>query len=409
MKTVGIIAEYNPFHNGHAYQIKRAKELSGADYAVIVMSGNFTQRGIPGIIDKYERTKNALNNGADLVLELPTVYATASAEIFAYGAVMLLQSLGTSAISFGCETDDLSLLSSLCENCLEESVSYKKALNQGLKEGMTFPAARLNALSCCYSLKEEELALLSMPNTILGLEYMKALRKLKSPMSVFPVKREGSHYLDKELPENSFASADAIRQNLHSGSLSISHFVPKDTCEVLKHASKDHALLFQDDFSTLLFYKLLNTDASNLTGYSDVSDSLAQKIRNNLYHFTSISDFSENHLKSKDITMARIHRALLHILLDITKENVKKAMELKNPCYYHVLGFREEAKGLFKEPGFHSCPLLCQLSELKDDLSEFGRKMLETDIRASHIYEAVKTAKSGQTMQNEFSRKLIKI
>ncbi len=409
MKTVGIIAEYNPFHNGHAYQIKRAKELSGADYAVIVMSGNFTQRGIPGIIDKYERTKNALNNGADLVLELPTVYATASAEIFAYGAVMLLQSLGTSAISFGCETDDLSLLSSLSENCLKESVSYKKALNQGLKEGMTFPAARLNALSSCYSFKKEELALLSMPNTILGLEYMKALRKLKSPMSVFPVKREGSHYLDKELPENSFASADAIRQNLHSGSLSISHFVPKDTCEVLKHAFKDHELLFQDDFSTLLFYKLLNTDASNLTGYSDVSDSLAQKIRNNLYHFTSISDFSENHLKSKDITMARIHRALLHILLNIAKQDVKMAMELKNPCYYHVLGFREEAKGLFKEPGFHSCPLLCQLSELKDDLSEFGRKMLETDIRASHIYEAVKTAKSGQTMQNEFSRKLIKI
>lgn len=409
MKTIGIIAEYNPFHNGHAYQIKRAKELSGADYAIIVMSGNFTQRGIPAIIDKYERTKNALANGADLVLELPTVYATASAEIFAYGAVMLLHSLGTDAISFGCESDDLPLLTSLSENCLEETISYKNVLNQGLKAGMTFPASRINALSSCYNLTSEELSLLSMPNTILGLEYMKAIRRLNSTMKVIPVKREGSGYLDNELPADSFASADAIRQNLNTGSLSFSHFVPKDTFAILKRASKDHALLFQDDFSTLLFYKLLNTDASNLTGYSDVSDSLAQKIRNNLYHFTSISDFSENHLKSKDITMARIHRALLHILLDISKQDVKMAMELDKPCYCHVLGFREEVKELFKEPGFKACPLLCQLSELKNNLSDFGHKMLETDIRTAHIYESVKTAKSGQTMQNEFSRKLIKV
>ena len=211
MKTVGIIAEYNPFHNGHAYQIQKAKEAAGADFAVIVMSPDFVQRGEPALVDKYSRAKMALASGADLVIELPVCYACGSAEYFAEGGISLLRQLGcVDALSFGCETDDPALFCKLADILLQEPDEYRQKLRKYQKQGMTFPKARETALldylsqnrkvrtsiskdSSCAELPVSNVsALLSSPNNILGLEYAKALKKQNSSISILPIRRQGS-------------------------------------------------------------------------------------------------------------------------------------------------------------------------------------------------------------------------
>ena len=181
MKTVGIIAEYNPFHNGHAYQIAMAKKITSADYCIVVMSGDFVQRGTPAIMDKYIRAHSALESGADLVLELPVYYAASSAEYFASGAVALLDKLGvTDTLCFGSECGDIAVLSALAEALLDETPQFKKVLKQQIKSGASYPQARNHALSVTAPHLTGSLHVLQSPNNILGLEYIKALKKRQS-------------------------------------------------------------------------------------------------------------------------------------------------------------------------------------------------------------------------------------
>ena len=181
MKTVGIIAEYNPFHNGHKYQIEKAKELTGADYCIVVMSGNFVQRGTPAFMDKYLRAKAALTCGADLVIELPVHYAAASAEYFASGAVAILDRLGViDYLCFGSECGNIEILSDIADVLISESDEFKNVLKQRLKEGVAYPKARNDAICAAAPHLTEYLDVLNYPNNILGLEYIKALKKRKS-------------------------------------------------------------------------------------------------------------------------------------------------------------------------------------------------------------------------------------
>ena len=201
MRTVGIIAEYNPFHTGHEYHIRKARELSGADYVIVVMSPDFVQRGEPAVFDKYTRTRMALQGGADLVIELPVCYATGSAEYFAEGATALLDSLGTvNTLCFGGESDDISLFQNIADILIQEPKEYTDLLRSFLKQGMTYPQARCQALShylknqisdpsssallpdqCKLPDLETVTDFLSTPNNILGIEYCKALKKLEVP------------------------------------------------------------------------------------------------------------------------------------------------------------------------------------------------------------------------------------
>ena len=212
MKITGIIAEYNPFHNGHLYQIEQVKK-NGADYVVIVMSGNFLQRGTPAILDKWSRTQMALSCGADLIIELPAVLATASAQYFARGGVSILDKLGCiDTISFGCESDDISMIQTLSSYLSDEPDNYKEKLQHYLRDGNSFPKARALALSDCLSAKT--VAFASSPNNILALEYCIALLERNSSMNILPIKREGSGYHDTFLSKDTFASATAIREIL---------------------------------------------------------------------------------------------------------------------------------------------------------------------------------------------------
>ena len=395
MKTVGIIAEYNPFHNGHLYQLKKAKEITGADFAVVVMSGDFTQRGTPAVFDKYTRCRLSLLAGADLCIELPVVYATASAELFAKGAVSLLSALGVDALCFGSECGEIAPLQKIASLLFAEPPAYKEALNKALKEGLSFPSARALAVRECAhagSLSGVDAAasdILGSPNNILGIEYLKALLALEKNGQHAPVpytiKREGDGYLSHTLSEESFCSAMALRKGIAEENPDLLRYVPESIRQEFADTCQTKSALCADDFSGMLFYKLLSEKDAGYDAYLDVSSDLSDKIRKNLASFTTFSAFCENSLKSKDITLTRVYRSLLHILLSIKKEDLPAAAP-----YARILGFREASFEVFGCLSKENIPLLSRLKDASSLLSPEALSCLSKDIFAAQLYEHVR-------------------
>lgn len=316
MKIVGIIAEYNPLHEGHKYQLNYAKSVLKADFIVVLMSGDFVQRGAPAIYPKYYRTKCALENGADLVLELPVCYSTGSAEAFAYGAVSILNSLGCiDELLFGMENPELiDNAKELASILVNEPDSFKKDLKDLLKLGISYPEARKKALeSFCTT---NALELLDKPNNILTIEYLKALIRLKSAISPTALKRDFS-----------YKSASEIRASLLN--------------------KADNSIIYsicENDFSQLLLQRLhqVNSFENGLfSSYEDVDITIENKLKNYLQN-VSYADFTDviNAIKSKQYTYTRISRALLHIMLNQKKDSSGSEGQL----YSRVLGFRQSSK-----------------------------------------------------------------
>ncbi|MGN1175321.1 MAG: nucleotidyltransferase [Roseburia sp.] len=413
MKVTGIIAEYNPFHNGHLYQLTEARKKTDADFIIVVMSGDFMQRGTPAIINKWERTRMALSGGADLVLELPCVFATASANMFALGGISLLARTGVvTDLCFGAETDSITDFLTLAKFLNEEPDFFKNALKNELKTGISFPAARSSALSAEASLPLSSEKLLSSPNNILGIEYCKALFALSSSIKPHIIKREGSGYNDREVnKQDRFASASAIRTVLLNpskgrSSSDLSSFLPASSLDILKNSKNKLAFLSENDFSLLLHYQLLREMDLGFSSYSDVSKDLSNRIKNRISGFTSWSDFALS-LKTKELTYTRINRALTHILLGITDDNFLFAKS-NLPLYLRILGFSKNASLLLSSIKHNSSiPLISKLADAKNSLSDASYDMLKADIFASDIYRTVKTAKTGQNDPNEFKQSLI--
>lgn len=434
MKTVGIIAEYNPFHNGHLYQLKKAKEITGADFAVVVMSGDFTQRGTPAVFDKYTRCRLSLLAGADLCIELPVVYATASAELFAKGAVSLLSALGVDALCFGSECGEIAPLREIASLLFAEPPAYKEALNKALKEGLSFPSARAVAVRKCAhagslpgadvtassSLSGVDAAasdVLASPNNILGIEYLKALLALEKNGQHAPVpytiKREGDGYLSHTLSEESFCSAMALRKGIAEENPDLLRYVPESIRQEFSDTCQTKSALCADDFSGMLFYKLLSEKDAGYDSYLDVSSDLSDKIRKNLGTFTTFSAFCENSLKSKDITLTRVYRSLLHILLSIKKEDLPAAAP-----YARILGFREASFEVFGCLSKKNIPLLSRLKDASSLLSPEALSCLSKDIFAAQLYEHVRMQhmlhklhmqKDDCPFVSEYSRPVIRI
>lgn len=413
MKVTGIIAEYNPFHNGHLYQLTEARKKTDADFIIVVMSGDFMQRGTPAIINKWERTRMALSGGADLVLELPCVFATASANMFALGGISLLARTGVvTDLCFGAETDSITDFLTLAKFLNEEPDFFKNALKNELKTGISFPAARSSALSAEASLPLSSEKLLSSPNNILGIEYCKALFALSSSIKPHIIKREGSGYNDREVnKQDRFASASAIRTVLLNpskgrSSSDLSSFLPASSLDILKNSKNKLAFLSENDFSLLLHYQLLREMDLGFSSYSDVSKDLSNRIKNRISGFTSWSDFALS-LKTKELTYTRINRAFTHILLGITDDNFLFAKS-NHPLYLRILGFSKNASLLLSSIKHNSSiPLISKLADAKNSLSDASYDMLKADIFASDIYRTVKTAKTGQNDPNEFKQSLI--
>ena len=418
MKVTGIIAEYNPFHNGHQYQIKQVKQ-NGADYIIIVMSGNFLQRGTPAVLDKWTRTKMALSCGADLVIELPTVFATASAQYFARGGVSILDKLGcVDTISFGCEANDVDTIHKLSHFLWEEPDSYKEQLQAFLRAGNSFPKARELALASCLS--REAAAFASSPNNILALEYCIALLERNSSMNILPIKREGSGYHDSSIEKEDFASATAIREILEkflfaakdcnedtAFPLELQTHIPESVHSII--CEKKYEYVRQNDFSSLLQYKLLTEGNSDLERFADVSPDLSDKIRKNIRRYQNYDNFCEL-LKSKELTYSRINRALTHILLNITQDMYEDAKTSDYAGYARILGFRKESASLLSEIGKKSTiPLISKLADAKEILTEKPLQHLEHDIFCSHVYESIVSAKTEITLRNEYQREIIRL
>lgn len=414
MKVTGIIAEYNPFHNGHQYQITQAKKQADADYVVVVMSGDFVQRGAPALIDKYTRTRMALSCGADLVLELPVLWACASAEYFAQAGIALLDCLGiVDSVCFGCETPDSDSFFRLADYLSKEPDSYRLALTDFLKSGINYPKARTMALrSSMPNFTDELEEILNSPNNILGLEYYKALTRRQSLIEPLPILRigKGYHSLDTDC---SYASATSIRtllqtqEALYSDLSALSQLMPLAAFEILQESLLSHPLMFEDDFSSFLGYQLLKQDS--FSKYADSSVDLSNRIQNTKLSFTSISSYLED-LKTKEVTYTRLSRLLLHILLDIKEKDYDKYRNLDYVPYAHVLGFRESAAPLMSELK-KKCelPLLTTLSQGSKLLNSDAKKLLQKDLLASNIYRLAATQKSGFSIPDEYHRKFLKL
>ena len=411
MKVVGIIAEYNPFHNGHKYQIEELKKQTGADYCIIAMSGNFLQRGTPAICNKYERTRMALSCGADLVLEIPNLWATASAELFAKGGVTLLAKTGVvTHLGFGAETDDLELLKKISSILKEEPENYSLALRKSLRQGNSYPLARKEALlSILPEVDKTYLEdILSSPNNILALEYLKALPDNITPVLV---QRKGANYHDTEL-QTDLPSASAIRQAVFSTpskntETALQSAMPAEAYDILKECISRNAILDTNDLSEIMGYRLMSLPKYELFQYSDCSPELANTIKNNLASFQDLESFYQT-IKSKNYTHTRISRALLHILLGIKDFHVTHGRQDDYITYLRVLGFRKDASDLLsvikKEA---QAPLITKVADYTSYFRGHTDEMMEQDIHASAIYQQLMTTRKGQPVTNDYTSQIV--
>ena len=398
MKTIGIIAEFNPFHNGHKYLIDKCKKDLHADRVIIVMSGDYVQRGAPAIIDKFTRTVCALNLGADLVIELPIYYSLGSAEFFAKGAVSILSGLGcVDYLCFGSEFPDVNRLSEIADIIAEEPTIYKEVLSASLKGGMSFPAARSAALNAQLHksskghVSSEIEDLLNSPNTILGIEYLRALKSKNRFIKPYAIQRVGRPFHSEEL--GSIPSAAGIRARLLSGSSQrtklnapfiLDGVMPRSAIESI--SGYEGLFMQNNDFSTLLKYKLLLEKTSGYTKYLDVTRDISNRIESSLDQMSDFMSFC-NHLKTKNLVYTRVSRCLMHILLNMTEENMKAYKDDDFTAYARVLGLKAASSDLLKiinESG--SIPVINRLKDADKILSPLQKQLFNETLISSQIY-----------------------
>ncbi len=405
MKCAAVIAEYNPFHNGHASQIRKTKETGGADYVVALMSPDFVQRGMPAFADKYTRTGMALEGGADLVLEMPVRTAVSSAGDFAAGSVKLLNALGCiDLLSFGSECGNLEVLEQIAGMLCAETPSYRKILTSALKEGATYAAARQRAIAAeltAASAKKglpapKDLpALIGSPNNILALEYLCALRRTGSSIAPFTMRRSGESYhsLDGDFSEG-YPSAEGIRRRYErEGLSSIAPGIPPASFEVLRKDLEFYGTWDRARYDILLHYALLGTDPGRIM---DASPEIASRILF-LRDFYRDAESFAGAVKTRQYTQTRIQRVLLHIFLGLEKEA---------PCdaasYVRILGFRSSAAPLLKALKANaSVPVITKSANASRLLPAGALAGFEEDIRCSGLYRLL-TPKNKR--ENEYTR-----
>lgn len=419
MNVIGIIAEYNPFHNGHAYQIAHVKKNLHADYIVVAASGDYVQRGEPALLDKYTRARMALSSGADLVLELPVLWSTASAELFADAGISLFEKTGcVNGICFGAESGDLALLRRIADVLADEPAALKASLKRNLKSGNTFPKAREAALLSYFAdAADQDGALpvstetLSSPNNILALEYLKSLRRRASSITPYLLKREGAAYHETSIRSGASevpASASAIRHTLFAGGAGASedsadgilhHAMPQEALSILQDYRADFPLLCADDFSGILGYLLLSSSASQLARTADSSPEFANRMRNQLPYYTSFSSFASR-LKSKEMTLTRINRILLHSILGITSSDYACGNALDKIPYLRILGFRKSSAPLLAAlKASAAVPLITRSSQALKLLSPDAMRVFEHDVFAGNLYLQMRNQKGGTPLR----------
>lgn len=389
MATVlGIIAEYNPFHNGHFYQIEEAKKQTGAKYVVAVMSGNFTQRGNTSLIDKWTKAQMALENGVDIVLELPTIYSVSSAENFAEGAIKILDSLKiVDTLCFGTETADFAALNNIANVLYSEPKEYIAILNHELGKGISYPKARENALMMYLNDIKRYANILSGSNNILAIEYLKALRRLKSDMTPFSIQRKKVYYNDERIIDE-FASSTAIRKLIATEQYAeVRKVVPMSSYMLLKEKiEKGNFVIDIIKFEKEILYNLRKMTVKQIAELPDVTEGLEYAIKNAANSCNSLLELV-NIIKSKRYTQTRIQRILVYALLGITKKDMSNARKVTP--YARVLGFNKNGREMLSDICSIN-PRINMITSVKkyedQNVNKVLREMLEKDIFATNVY-----------------------
>lgn len=393
MKIVGLITEYNPFHNGHLYHLNESKKITNSEYSVAVMSGNFLQRGEPALVDKWTRAKMAIDNGVDLVIELPVIYACQSAEFFSFGAIKILDSLGIiDSVCFGSELGDIEKLDYIAEILNNEPDDYKEKLKLNLSLGYSYPKAREHALTD-YIKQSDSLdlpvvsSIVSNPNNILSIEYLKSIKKIGSKIKPFTLKRKQSHYHDKNLT-GVISSASAIREHLIKNPIldNIKHTLPSFTYKYLESFYNEHkGFNTLDNFSQVLLYLLRNITSESLRHIVDVNEGLDNRIvecSNKYSHIEEIIDC----ISTKRYTITRLKRILVHLLINLNK-NVIKSLHSYGPQYIRILGLNTKGVEILNQAKRTSTlPLINKFADYTKIDNEILHQMIEIDKRATDIY-----------------------
>ncbi len=421
MKVTGIIAEYNPFHKGHEYHLQETRSTLGSDYIVVVMSGNYVQRGAPTIIDKYSRAEMALRCGADLVLELPACFSTASAEYFAFGGIAILDKLGVvDDLCFGTESLDRQIdkndpeilirkFGEIAELLIEEPKEYKEVLQKSMREGMSLAAASAEAIGAV--LGQEYVALMARSNNILGVEYLRALKILGSSIKPEPVARMLSAHKDTQITQG-FSSATAIRNAIYNkyDLNSLANTMPEAVYEILIDRYLVTFPIFRDDFSIILGEKLLSAgSADDLAQYFGVSGDLANrfmKLRNEYRAFNQFRELSY----TKNINKATVGRALMHITLGIRDEDMSRLYNSQNLNAVKVLGFRERALPLLSEiKKKGDISMVTKLADYVPDPDHDGADMIEQTTRMDMLYRMVAMNKFDVEIPTPYEQEIIRV
>lgn len=385
MKIAAIVCEYNPLHKGHVYHINHTREYTKCDGIVCLMSGNFMQRGIPSLIDKWKRAEIAIKGGADLVIELPAIYSVASAEFFAKGSIDILNSLGlVDYLSFGSESGDIEIIKALAVILSEEPEAYRVSLKNYLSKGLPFAKARSESLKDYISLNNTPLdsygdltLLLESPNNILAIEYCKALYKNRSKIKPITLTRFGDSYNETSLTSN-FASATAIRKALKTKEVySIEDYVPESTFEALNKLKDDnYRFVFEEAMYPYLKYKLMVS--SDLNKLPDVSEGLDSRIYNAVNESCNLEELILK-AKTKRYTYTRINRILCQYFLgfeDYDIFNLRKTA----PSYARILAFNNRGREIIKQIKNTSN------IELTNKVPKKLNPMLELDIKSTKAY-----------------------
>lgn len=397
LKVLGIVAEYNPFHMGHLYHLQKAQEIVNPNFTIALMSGNFTQRGEPAIVDKWARTQMALKNGIDLVLELPTLYACQTAELFASGAVQILHHTGlVTHMAFGSEYTDSQDLKRIARILVKEPPKYKELLRTGLNKGLSFPSARLEAIKK-YLLDEEQNTdlsstlintIMSGSNSILALEYLKALLRLNSPIEPVIIPRIGSSYNELGI-KGKFSSATAIRNIILSGRgwESIIPAIPNTSLEILKEAIDcGRGPISLHSFEQLLLALVRRASSKEIATWMDVEEGLENRIKKFALESTNIEDFLLK-TKTKRYTYTRLQRILIHGILTITRDNLMDFESTGGPRYLRILGFNTRSTSLLNKLKETShLPIITKPSHYYHLGDDNMRAMFQYDILATDLY-----------------------
>lgn len=382
MRVVGIIAEYNPLHNGHIYHMEESKKQAGSEFCIVAMSGNFVQRGEPACTDKFTRAEWAVMGGADLVVEIPSAFAVSSAERFAEGAVRTLAAAGVvTDLAFGIETDDVNALYHLADLLDREPPNLRIYLMHHLKQGKSYPRAQYDALAD-YGVPEDELSILQQPNNILAVEYLKALNRYAPGIRPLPIRRIGNKYNNTVLT-GKLSSATAIREALLSGDESVYDTMPMSVAAAMRFDAQFPVTF--DRFAPMLLYRLRSMTLDELAALPDVSEGFEQVLYRAAREAVDLPSLLDA-IKSKRYTLARCKRILVSALLHIPSGMADALGHSVRDLYLHVLGLKRVGRGLLAAMASNAeAPVILRHSDLQN-CSEISRASLSVDALSTDLY-----------------------